>query len=356
MDDLPEWTEEAGPVIGIEDFEDIFSRFQTPLTNFVYRLVGNREQAYDLTQDVFVKAYRALSSGTTIQAAALSSWLYRIASNTATDALRRRRLISWLPLSLFNEDRGVGAGMPGADSASSSSRRRLRRIFPSSATAFASSYDGGRFEQQVADREIVQSILQRLPPKYATCLLLYEHEGFSCAEIAEVLNVSPVSRQDAADASTRAFHRPLQTGNRGLSVSLPVHGYGNSSPYTVLKTGDQTELPRSKQHLATCPACRQSPGGLPAERRSHTPAPYAYTSTGVPRRGVCRHTRRGACIRRRLWPRSAGRSPILSCRRCRVSQPAFTPRRVATSSRSAGPARRRSRLRVVGRWRPRPCS
>src|SRR5579859_6975979 len=106
---------ETGPVVGIADFEEIFTRFQTPLTNFIFRLVGNREQAYDLTQDVFVKAYRALSAGTTIQAAALSSWLYRIASNTATDALRRRRLISWLPLSLFNEDRGVGAGMPGSE-------------------------------------------------------------------------------------------------------------------------------------------------------------------------------------------------------------------------------------------------
>jgi RNA polymerase sigma-70 factor, ECF subfamily len=201
LDDRPgeEWAaaavaaEEAGPAVGIEDFEDIFSRFQTPLTNFVYRLVGNREQAYDLTQDVFVKAYRALSTGTTIQAAALSSWLYRIASNTATDALRRRRLISWLPLSLFNEDRGVGAGIPGGDGASSVQQPQTfaEENFPSSATAFASSYDGGRFEQRVADREIVQSILQRLPPKYATCLLLYEHEGFSCAEIAEVLNVTP---------------------------------------------------------------------------------------------------------------------------------------------------------------------
>src|SRR5262249_33563451 len=100
----PQGPAEPGPTITIDDFEEIFARFQTPLTNFVFRLVGNREQAYDLTQDVFVKAYRALSSGTTIQAAALSSWLYRIASNTATDALRRRRLISWLPLSLFNED------------------------------------------------------------------------------------------------------------------------------------------------------------------------------------------------------------------------------------------------------------
>ena len=181
----------AGPVVTVDDFEEIFTRFQTPLINFVFRLVGNREQAYDLTQDVFVKAYRALSGGTTIQAAALSSWLYRIASNTATDALRRRRLINWLPLSLFNEDRGVGAGMPGMENADGSRQGSGDESFPSAATSFAGGYDGGRFEQHVADREVVQTVLKRLPPKYASCLLLYEHEGFSCAEIAEVLSLSP---------------------------------------------------------------------------------------------------------------------------------------------------------------------
>ena len=179
---------DAGPVVGIADFEEIFTRFQTPITNFVFRLVGNREQAYDLTQDVFVKAYRALSSGTTIQAAALSSWLYRIASNTATDALRRRRLISWLPLSLFNEDRGVGAGLPGAENPTA--QQSAEEAYSGAANALVNSYDGGRFEQRVADREIVEVVLKKLPPKYAACLLLYEHEGFSCAEIAEVLNVS----------------------------------------------------------------------------------------------------------------------------------------------------------------------
>jgi RNA polymerase sigma-70 factor (ECF subfamily) len=181
---------EVGPVVGLADFEDIFTRFQTPLTNFVYRLVGNREQAYDLTQDVFVKAFRALSAGTTIQAAALSSWLYRIASNTATDALRRRRLINWLPLSLFNEDRGVGAGMPGADN-TTQQQATAEENLAATATNFVGGYDGGRFEQRVADREVVERVLRRLPSKYATCLLLYEHEGFSCAEIAEVLKVSP---------------------------------------------------------------------------------------------------------------------------------------------------------------------
>jgi RNA polymerase sigma-70 factor (ECF subfamily) len=152
--------------------------------------VGNREQAFDLSQDVFVKAYRALSGGATIQAGALSSWLYRIASNTATDALRRRRLISWLPLSLFNDDRGVGAGMPGVDNAFGQQTLSEEHL-ASAMGAFTSGYDGGRFEQRVADREIVERVLKRLPEKYAACLLLYEHEGFSCAEIADVLHVTP---------------------------------------------------------------------------------------------------------------------------------------------------------------------
>jgi RNA polymerase sigma-70 factor (ECF subfamily) len=185
-------SEHQQDVVDIAAFDEIFTRFQTPICNFIYRLVGNREQAYDLTQDVFVKAYRALVSGTAIQTAALSAWLYRIATNTAMDALRRRRLIAWLPLSLFNDDRGIGAGMVsntattnepiGGNDDNSALNTRFYEV---------SSYDGARFEQRVADREIVERVLRQLNPKYAICLLLYEHEGFSCAEIAEVLNISP---------------------------------------------------------------------------------------------------------------------------------------------------------------------
>src|SRR5205807_5036413 len=41
--------------VDIAEFEAIFLRFQVPITNFIYHLIGNREQAYDLAQDVFVK-------------------------------------------------------------------------------------------------------------------------------------------------------------------------------------------------------------------------------------------------------------------------------------------------------------
>jgi RNA polymerase sigma-70 factor (ECF subfamily) len=178
-------------IVDVATFDEIFTRFQTPICNFIYRLVGNREQAYDLAQDVFVKAYRALMGGTAIQTGALSAWLYRIATNTAMDALRRRRLIAWLPLSLFNDDRGIGAGMaPSTTLANDASGGTEENSALSTRFYEASSYDGARFEQRVADREIVERVLQQLPAKYAICLLLYEHEGFSCAEIASVLNVS----------------------------------------------------------------------------------------------------------------------------------------------------------------------
>jgi RNA polymerase sigma-70 factor, ECF subfamily len=184
--------------VKVEDFEAIFQRFQGPITNFIYHLIGNREQASDLAQDVFVKAYKALLGGTVVQPGALSAWLYRIASNTTTDTLRRRRLIAWLPLSLFNEDRGIGAGVisdsgGSADGFSTSNEENgsnETRANSVSAMYERNGYDGGRFESRVADREVVEHVFKQLPPKYAVCLWLYENDGLSCAEIAEVLNIS----------------------------------------------------------------------------------------------------------------------------------------------------------------------
>jgi len=193
-----EEVEEVANIAGavdIAEFETIFLRFQIPITNFIYHLIGNREQASDLAQDVFVKAYKALLNGTVVQPGALSAWLYRIAANTTTDSLRRRRLISWLPLSLFNEDRGIGAGVVSdsggpSDGFGSDEQASDGRQTSVSTMYERGGYDGGRFESRVADREIVERVFNQLPSKYATCLWLYENDGLSCAEIAEVLSIS----------------------------------------------------------------------------------------------------------------------------------------------------------------------
>src|SRR5438876_1529805 len=188
--------EEQVQKVEVADFEQIFLRYQGPITNFIYHLIGNREQAYDLAQDVFVKAYKALLGGTVVQPGALSAWLYRIAANTTTDTLRRRRLIAWLPLSLFNEDRGIGAGVlsdsggVAAEGFNNIEEDRSGRISNGNSIYERGGYDGGRFESRVADREIVERVLKQMPPKYAVCLWLYENDGRSCAEIAEILQIS----------------------------------------------------------------------------------------------------------------------------------------------------------------------
>ena len=190
--------QEQAQRVDVADFETIFLRFQGPITNFIYHMIGNREQACDLAQDVFVKAYKALLGGTIVQPGALSAWLYRIAANTTTDTLRRRRLISWLPMSLFNEDRGIGAGVLSDSGGTASDGFSVNnddgsgdgRSSSISSLYERGSYNGGRFENRVADREIVERIFRELPPKYAVCLWLYENGGLSCAQIAETLNIS----------------------------------------------------------------------------------------------------------------------------------------------------------------------
>ena len=76
--------------ISLEDFETLFLRYQAPITKHIYHRIDNREQAYDLAQDVFVKAYRSLRQGTVVPRGAFAAWLYRIADNTTTDYWRRK--------------------------------------------------------------------------------------------------------------------------------------------------------------------------------------------------------------------------------------------------------------------------
>lgn len=133
-------------------FSEIFERYQHRIVNYIYGLVHDRELANDLAQESFLKAYRALPRMD--DDLRLAPWLYRIAGNTAFSALRRRRLIRWLPL--------LNDGITTGD-----------------------------MDHDVAEAEAVHRALATLPAKYAAPLLLHSHEGLSCNEIAEILGISP---------------------------------------------------------------------------------------------------------------------------------------------------------------------
>src|SRR5919199_6162972 len=92
-----------------EAFAALVQRHQQRLGGYLYHLLGDRDLALDLTQDTFVRAYTAL--GATRPGLALRPWLFRIATNLAYDALRRRRRIGWVTLSVA-EDRAREEGAP----------------------------------------------------------------------------------------------------------------------------------------------------------------------------------------------------------------------------------------------------
>ena len=70
-------------------YEELVKRYERPIINYVYRLVQNVEEAMDVAQEVFVKAYYALDKYDDTWR--FSTWLYRIARNAAIDSMRRRQ-------------------------------------------------------------------------------------------------------------------------------------------------------------------------------------------------------------------------------------------------------------------------
>src|SRR5690349_18880389 len=96
--------------ISLEQFTDLLDRCQWQLYTFLRGIVGDDEQARDLMQDTFYDAWRTAQQGnppfdrTCAEEAGRRRWLFHVAYNRACSALRRRRIISWLPLESSTRD------------------------------------------------------------------------------------------------------------------------------------------------------------------------------------------------------------------------------------------------------------
>ncbi len=140
----------------VKAFAAIFEQYHLSIYRYLRRLVGDADLAEDLAQQTFVKAFRALTQNPPPDN--LHAWLYAIATNTALSALRRRRLIAWLPFQTSPEEMHPAAGPDQ--------------------------------ETLLGERELLAQALDRLPKRDAACLLLHFQQGLSCAELAAVLDVS----------------------------------------------------------------------------------------------------------------------------------------------------------------------
>jgi RNA polymerase sigma factor (sigma-70 family) len=138
-------------------WDEIVRAHSARVYRLAYRLTGNRHDAEDLTQEVFVRVFRSLSSYTP---GTFEGWLHRITTNLFLDQARRRQKIRFDALAADAEQRLPGRG-------------------PSPERAF---------HDQMFDADVAEALAQ-LPPDFRAAVVLCDIEGLSYEEIAEVLDV-----------------------------------------------------------------------------------------------------------------------------------------------------------------------
>lgn len=150
------------------NFERLVRVFQDRLYAFAHRLCGNREDAEEVAQDAFVRAYRALRTypAERIRALALQAWLYRITLNVARNRVRGKRV------------RHVSIDGAGADG------ETARRAFD--VPDDPQSRPDSRLEESQRRADIA-SLVATLPERYRSAIILRYVEGLSLEEVADVL-------------------------------------------------------------------------------------------------------------------------------------------------------------------------
>lgn len=132
--------------------ESLVLEYQVKLTRYLRRMVGDAEVALDLSQDVFLSAYRMLQADP--QRELTAGWLYRAATNAAISFLRRKKVLRMLPL-----DRDVDRA-------------------------------AWRVDERSAASVDLQAALAQLPSQQSAALLLTSYVGYSSAEAAELLGTT----------------------------------------------------------------------------------------------------------------------------------------------------------------------
>ena len=149
-------------------YGELLERFRRPVFSLIYRMIGDREQAEDLAQESFVKAFNNLDSYN--PSYRFSSWLFKIANNHAIDYLRRARLST---VSIH--------GSPHAVDAEREEETRIVLETPdeSPEQEFLAVQLGGEIERAIA----------LLRPDYRTAVILRHIENRPYEEIAEIMEV-----------------------------------------------------------------------------------------------------------------------------------------------------------------------
>ena len=147
-------------------FDHLVRKYRERLFGIIYNLTSNREDAADLTQDAFIKAFSSINrfKGNS----AFFTWLYRIGVNTTLSHLKRNRFRRFFSLENIQEE-GTNAMVLETLAAKHKSER-------------------GALLSELQEK--LNEAMQKLSPKHRTVVVLFEIEGLSHQEIADIVGCS----------------------------------------------------------------------------------------------------------------------------------------------------------------------
>lgn len=150
----------------ILSFQKLVEIHQKKIYNIVFRMINNEEDAKDLTQDILVKAYKNMDKFRLDSS--FGTWLYRIATNTCLDELRKRKK-KYIEIPLTIDD--------------AESDKPLKEY----------AIDNKGPDVQVLKKErqrVISEAIKSLPPDYRKVIVLRDIQGFSYEEISKICDIN----------------------------------------------------------------------------------------------------------------------------------------------------------------------
>lgn len=190
-------------------YAELIDRYHARIYGIIYRMCG-AEDAEDLTQDVFVRALRALRRFQFRGDASFRTWLYRIAVNSAINELRRR-------------GRRAAVHGPSLDDLQAKESGLGERLFPDN------TYAPAVIVEREELRRAVHIALAQLAPKHRAVIVLVDLEGLPYEEAAEILQCPLGTVKSRLARARAAFARIFERYLRGtMQVPLTIEGRGKS--------------------------------------------------------------------------------------------------------------------------------
>ena len=168
-------------------FDRLISKYRERVFGIVYNMTSNREDAADLTQDTFIKAFQSIQrfGGQS----SFFTWLYRIAVNSTLSHLRKSRLRSFFSLEGIDADEPVS-----------------REIV--AALTDKTGVDRDSYVRELQEK--LNEAMQKLSITHRTVVTLFEIDGLSHQEIAEVMGCSVVTVRSRLHYAKQLLQSELQ--------------------------------------------------------------------------------------------------------------------------------------------------